>query len=252
MTLFYWTTPPHNKIRKRCSHPSSVHFSHYLLCVACKWSNQEKKNWAHRYYPKFNLWLNPSLRSATCRTEVGILIVKLEDDENNLPTGGQTRFPRGNDTRHDTGWVDEWTDLFRNQRLVSGFLKWLSPGAAGGGGGVEVWGWGGVGLKENQDQLNNHRIYSAHNPNLSHRFWVSSGFLKTSQAAPPAPPRSSLLLNRTAMTFRSLWRGADGGQNICWRFYCCWKENKNDWKLPKLWPGSSENGNICTKNLDKC
>lgn len=44
----------------------------------------------------------PGSRCATRRTRGGILIIKLQDDENNLQTAGPTWFSRGNDTRYDT------------------------------------------------------------------------------------------------------------------------------------------------------
>lgn len=86
----------------------------------------------------------------------------------------------------DTGWGFVLFYSFRNQWSISGFLRWLkdchqvwrgnwiSPHRRGGGGTT----------KQEWYQLTT--AFSALSPNLSLRFWVSSGFLKIWYV----PPRS--------------------------------------------------------------
>lgn len=111
---------------------------------------------------------SPGLHSAACWTEGGIWIIQLED-ENKLQTKVGLCFGYSIRCWSKPSVVSPPSG---NQQTVSGFPKGPSPGAAER--------CGGRGLRKIGISWTNCRSFSACNPNLSLRFWVSSGFLKPS------------------------------------------------------------------------
>lgn len=134
-----------------------------------------------------------------------MLTVQRQVDENNVHSGGNRRLIRHQQDGPKPSEAPPCLEISDPSPVSSGDRLQVRRGE-------QV----GEGLKKkNQEQRNgsvDRTGFSALGPNLSHRFWVSSGFLKTLWAVHPSPPtkttssplRSLMLLNRTAVVPQSL------------------------------------------------